>query len=624
MHHARKPVTPDEDLLGILKEWGWRNPIPEMLRVAQQARDAKTMKSAEFLTALGIITPDQAKRLLATKPIGIQTISWISQQDDIAVPVDRVLALMNGYAFYEYLSILTIHPCMQMAEITKYAEELDAAIMLIEDALPVVVFSTFAALLKFRSLGRVERMHNGILRIIGDDPLTAVGARDEISAVLKSVRSDDTSGSLESANVWNAEAAENKIKPENREITRLLDHAMKLNATDVSLKPFRSGEILVQLRKFGQMISPKVVSAKMNTELGAKVISLLQTKSASNPTGSEQRIPSDGQITYRSAAGDAFLRLSFIPLNHLGELRNLTSVSIRLLPRAESSVSLEDLHLRREVVDQIHFAMQMSQGLVLIVGPTNSGKSTTVAGCIGEHVRIFGDTQKRLGVEDPIERFQYGITQINAPAINNKTVRHEDERFGIILRAIKRHDPDMINIGEVRDKETADLCVATASTGHLVLSTLHANHTVMGFDVLAKTVPPDKRFQLVESISLIISQRLVKVLCPECRIVRDASDEDHATFSRYLKLIGEEGDLPENLASANPGGCESCSNDGYIGMAPINEVLPFTRDVKDAAIEMLVGEQKRRVLSEARTLTLLQSGLQLLGEHQIALTELLV
>ena len=627
----RVPLTAiDPELLGIAKGWGWSNPLPDILQVAQQVRNAQRMKSVEFLVSLGIVNHDQGIKLLASKPSTVQTMSWFAQQDNISVPMERVLALMSGYAYYESLSQLSVHPSMQSKDVIKHAEEIDAALMLIEDTVPVLVFATFSALVQYRSLGRAERMQDAILRNI-EAPRLAVGARDEISSVLKALRSDDSAGSLESANIWNAEAAENKAKPENREITRLLDHALTQGATDISFKPFRSGEIQIQMRKYGQMMSPKAVSGRFNSEMGSKVISMLQAKSGANPSNTIQRVPTDGQITYRSAVGDAFLRLSFIPLNHLGELRNLTSVSIRLLPRTESSVKLNELQLDKTVIQQINFAMQMSQGLILVVGPTNSGKSTTVAGCIGEHVKIFGDTQKRLSVEDPIERFLFGITQINVPTAS---IANENERFGVILRAIKRHDPDMINIGEVRDKVTADLCVASASTGHLVLSTLHANHTVMGFDVLAKTIEPDKRFQFVESLSMIISQRLVKIVCPHCSTTSPTTDADRRVFAHYLETVGEEAALPETLVHAHrptqlldkpvPGGCDKCAYEGYIGLLPINEVLPFNRRVKDAAIEMLAGLNRRSVLAESRTITLLQSGLALLNAHKIELNDLLV
>ena len=639
MQPMNKSIATDPALLSIAKKWGWSNPSENVLLIAKQARDVdqnnpNRLQSVEFLVSLGIVTKEKGAEILSAKPSDVQTITWFSQQENISIPMERILALMSGYPYYESLSALTVHPKMGTLEVIKRAEEIDAALMAIEDTVSVLVFSTFSALLQYQTLGRAEQMQDAILRHTPHLKL-AVGARDEISAVLKSMRTDDMAGSLESANVWNAEAVEHKSKPENREITRLLDHALKQDATDIAFKPFRTGELQIQMRKYGQMISPKAVSDRFGSDMGSKVINLLQAKSGANPSGTIQRIPMDGQITYRSAVGDAFLRLSFIPLNHLGELRNLTSVSVRLLPRSESSVKLTDLDLDSTVVDQINFAMRMSQGLILVVGPTNSGKSTTVAGCIGEHVKIFGDTQKRISVEDPVERFLFGITQINVPAATSSNTGSENERFGTILRAIKRHDPDMINIGEVRDKETADLCVASASTGHLVLSTLHANHTVMGFDVLAKTVEPDKRFQLIESLSMIISQRLVKIVCPHCSTISKTTMEDRKIFSRYLNNIGEEAELPDTLVHAKravidkdkliqPAGCEKCAHDGYIGLRPINEVLPFNRMVKDAAIEMMGGVNKRKTLADARTVTLLQSGLALLAAHKIELTDLLV
>lgn len=617
-----KRISPvDMELLTIAENWGWSNPPPEILQIAKQAKDAKTLKSAELLVSLGVVTKEQAQTLLSTKPPDIPTIAWFAQQDNTSVPVERVLALMSDYAYYENLKYLSIHPSMKEKEVIKHAEEIDATLMLIDSTIPVIVFSTFAALREYRSLGRAERMEDAILRHI-ETPKLAVGARDEISAVLKSLREEDATGSLDSANIWNAEAAENKSKVENREITRLLDHAISQGVTDISFKPFRTGEINIQFRKFGQMIAPKAVSSRFNSEMGVKVINLLQAKSGSNPSGTVQRLPTDGQITYRSSVGDVFLRLSFIPLNHLGERRNLISVSIRLLPRKESSVSLDNLRLNDSVVEQINFALRMSQGLILVVGPTSSGKSTTVAGCIGEHVNIFGDTQKRLSVEDPVEQFTFGITQINAPPTSNAI--KESERFSVILRAIKRHDPDMISIGEVRDKETADMCVASASTGHLVLSTLHANHTLLGFDVLLNIIDPDKRFQLIESLSMIISQRLIKIVCPHCREIKDATAKDHKLFDNYLALLGEEATLPLTLAHANPDGCERCGKDGYIGLLPINEILPFNRRVKDTAIEILNGKNQRKIIAAARTITLLQSAMVLLKEHKIELTDLLV
>ena len=605
------------------KDLGWTLPPKSVLEMCKALLMARNIPAGELLVHLNYITHEQMERAMVRRPETTPVIQWVAQQEPSAgIPVEKMLALVSNIPHYEDLSMMTVHSVMREPEALKRADECDAAVMVIENISPVLVFSSVNGLLKFKSMGREDRANDPILKALGEEPGLAVGLRDEISSVLTEMRSLSASGgSSEAANVWNSESSENR-KEEARAVSRLLDHALTEGANDIALLPSPNGEMVVQMRKFGQMMRPKVVADTWTSELASQIVNLLMSKSGANPSNTVQRVPTDGQITYRSQVGEAFLRLSFIPLNHLGSIKNLTSVSIRLLPRTEASVNLENLRLDPTVVEQLSFAMQMSQGLVMVVGPTNSGKSTTIAGAIGEHVKLFGESQKRLSVEDPIERLVPGVTQINAPPA--KLAADESDRFNIILKAIKRHDPDMIWVGEVRDTVTAELCVASATTGHLVLSTLHANHTLMGYDVLAKSVPEDKRFQLIESISMIISQRLIKLLCTACHTVEDTTDADRKMFSRYIESVGEQADLPNELARYNPIGCKACNFEGFNGMVPINEVLPFNRKVKDAAIEMLNGKNSRDVMAEARTVTLLQASMKLLREKRIDIKDVLI
>ncbi|WP_137922304.1 ATPase, T2SS/T4P/T4SS family [Hydrogenophaga sp. 2FB] len=617
----------NHEAMALAKELGWSLPpkaVIDMCKGLQLARGIPSGYPGELLVSLGYISREQLDRALMRRPDNSPQIQWIAQQEPGAnIPVEKIMALISGIPHYEDLDLLSVHHAMSEPGALKRADESDAAIMLIEDTAPVVVFSSVTSLLKFKSMGREDRANDPIMQALeGVEPSLAIGPRDEISSVLKEVRSRDLGGSgNEAANVWNAETSENR-KEEARLVSRMLDHALAEGANDIALLPNANGDMVIQMRRLGQMMKPTAVADLLQSELASQVVNLLMSRSGANPTNTNQRVPTDGQITYRSQVGEAFLRLSFIPLNHLGSIKNLTSVSIRLLPKTEISVNLENLHLDAEVVEQISFAMKMSQGLVMVVGPTNSGKSTTIAGAIGEHVKLFGDTQKRLSVEDPIERLVPGVTQINAPPIN--LIKDEGERFNIILKAIKRHDPDMIWVGEVRDTVTAELCVASATTGHLVLSTLHANHTLMGYDVLAKSVPDDKRFQLIESISMIISQRLIKLVCDQCSTVEPVNENDRKIFRKYLETVGEDVDLPNEVARYNPVGCKSCNFQGYRGMVPINEVLPFTRMVKDAAIEMLSGNNKRDVMASARTVTLLGASMKLLNDKRIDLADVLI
>lgn len=403
-----------------------------------------------------------------------------------------------------------------------------------------------------------------------------------------------------------------KKKQANRFITRLIDHALYVDATDIALLPQRDGSYRVQLRRYGEMIDPKAVSTRIDPALSEQVLMLLMAKSGANPSNTQQRAPVNGQISYRSTNGDVFLRLSFIPLNHLGEMRNLTSVSARLLPRSEAHIDLNSLKLNDAVVDPVSFAMRLGKGLIVVVGPTNSGKSTTVAGAIGAHTRLYGDKRKRLSVEDPIERFLPGITQLNVPGHLGR-----EEGFAEILRALKRHDPDFIWVGEVQDTLTAEICVAQAATGHLVATTLHASDCVTGFDVLAKMVREDKRFQLIEACTLIVTQRLVQRLCPHCKVISSPTDEERRLFKMYCDMIGDQAELPAEVGHGNEKGCENCDNQGHYGLLPINEVLSFTRSAKDAATRLMHGVGHRGELAQHRSLTMLESGMQLIRAHEI-------
>ncbi len=602
------------ELLAIAKAWGWTTPPDDVLDIAKQAKAARDMRAGDFLVSMGYVTTEQSERFLASKPKDKQTATWFAEQGGVQIPLDRVLALINSYAYYDSLRSLTIHDGMNNQDVIKQADLLDCALMVIENVVPVIVFSSFKALIRYQSLGRDEKMRDPMLRLV-EDPQLAVAARDEISAVLGELRNTDASGSSDSSNIWVAQSAESDSAQESREVTRLLDHALVIGATDMAFKPFRNGSVQVLLRRFGQMIPPKNGSGVIGADLAAKMISLMQSKSGANPSNTTQRDPTDGQITYRSSIGNAFLRLNFLPLNHLGERRNLTSVSTRLLSTVETSISLSDLKVSEMVIEEIKFAMQMSQGLFVVCGPTNSGKTTLKDGAIGTHVDMFGDTQKRLEVADPVERFLFGITQIN---------KRKDRPFGEILKAVRRHDPDMLSIGEVRDEETAFACVDSASTGQLVATTLHSNSALMGLDVLLSKTPAANKFQLVDSMSLMISQRLIKELCPHCCIKERPTAKEHGLFTRYVEHIGEKVEIPALIAKAHPDGCSVCRNDSYMGMVPMNEILPFTQEVKDLAIELLGGKNTRKQINAARKLTLLQSGMELLAAGRIELRDLFV
>lgn len=616
-----KGMVLESDAAALARQWGWTEPPRAVLDMAAAAIEARDVRSGDLFVALRALTAERRDALMRQKPEKKQTIAWLAESDPGANQcMERVLALKNGYAYYDDLSVLSDDPSMEQDKVLKRAEELDAVVMQMDGGRRVVVFAQSTTLLRFQSMGRAERNSDPIHQACQGDTCVAMGAREQIAMVLSSVRDfGEGTGVEEGAALWAAAAPELADRTEARDFSRIIEHAISAKASDVWLRPFRTGEFMVQLRRFGQLV-PSVVP-RLPPDVAASLIRLLENKSGANPDSTSIRVPGDGQLTFRSRGSDAFLRLSFIPLNHPGEKRNLKSVSVRVLPRSETSVSAKDLRLPQAVVDELEFVMAENKGIVLFVGPTNSGKSTTMAAALGIHVETFGDTMKRLLVADPIEQFLFGVL-----AFQGHRGLKEEERFTRLLKAFKRHDPDVIAVGEIRDRMTAELCVDGGASGHMMLSSLHANDSIMAIDLLARSLGSDRRFQFIESLAMIVAQRLVPEVClaPGCSAVEEPTERERRMVERYCTLRGEALVLPEVVRHRRKNdGCKECGGSGYSGERPINEVLPFGRVAKDATHAMMTGINRRSTLANLRSLTLAQSGMALLKEGVIDVESLI-
>lgn len=611
----------------LTQRWGWENPPAEVKRLAHIAADShKNVGRALVLLELLDEASISAIRSRRGEEKDLLELAAFEAPAKVQPYIEMVNALCNGYPFYAQLKLLTQHPAMKAAAVIRRCEELDCALMQIEDSRPVVVFSTLKAMLQYQMSGRGEKSTDPLLQEISVEmPLLAVGSRDDISAILGEAGGNQEGSANSGVQVWHSTSSETKQQAAQREITRLLDHAIENKASDIALVPQRDGSYTIFIRRWGALVAPRTATS-WNSTLASDIVAVLQNKSGANPSNTSYKNPRDGQISYRSPVGDAFLRLSFIPLNHLGEVRTRPSVSIRLFSHSESKVDLESLGLPAEAVRAIDDAVRMPAGAVLLVGPMNSGKSSTIAGALGRHIDIYGDAKKRVSVEDPIERFIGKIIQLNVPdmMLDSSGERVDDDKRHIqIIRGLKRHDINVFWIGEVRDRETAEFCVTTATSGHLSFSTLHAKTCVLGLDILSQMVKPDLRFQLAESVALIISQRLVPALCPHCKVAGKPKAEEKRQWQQYMQVIGEELALPGTIARATPhatSGCPHC-DDGYSGYAPVCEVLPFTREVQDAAAQLVerVGDvrEARARMNAGRTLTLAQSGLRHLAAKAV-------
>lgn len=609
----------------LTSKWGWSNPPRPVIDMAVLSLKLKMMKTGMALTYLNVLTEESLKQLLLEQPEKTKLLEYAAQKNASIRPmIDRILALKTSYAYYETLVGLNMHPCMMDKNVHKKCEDLDAVVLEIEESHPVVVFSSYQTMSTYASAGRELKASDIIRRKAGiegnKDILVAVGKRDVVIQMLSASKDETGSEHVEiSESLWHGSAA---LDVYQKQLVRMLDYCIEKKVTDISIVPQRTGGARNLMRRFGDLVD--MPTKMLSEDEYRNIVNFLMAKSGANPKAVRVFVPTDGQITFRSVAGDVFLRLSFIPLNHPGSEAEMISISIRILPRTDTVIQLEELKIAPFVRSEIATAAKFPQGLILLAGGTNTGKSTTIAGAIGENVKHYGDKRKRISLEQPIERFLPGVLQVNIPERVMKDGNSIDG-FGLILRSIKRHDPDVIWVGEIRDQESANVCVASAISGHLVFSTIHANHTLLGYDNLSKMVHADQRFQLIEALSLIVAQRLVKEVCPSCKQIGSPTDSEKQMFANHILRIGvNDAKLPTKVAHAHPEGCDTCGFTGYTGIHPVNEVLPVTYEVKDAMISMLNNENKRKFIEDRRTVTMFDSAMALVTAHKIELESAII
>jgi type IV pilus assembly protein PilB len=289
----------------------------------------------------------------------------------------------------------------------------------------------------------------------------------------------------------------------------------------------------------------------------------------------ERRLPQDGRIEMSVGGGAYDFRVSSLP-TVFGE-----KIEIRKLDRSGFSFSRDMLDFSERENGVIDSAIGASRGIVLVTGPTGSGKTTTIYSLLGELNRV---DRNIVTIEDPVEYMVRGVNQVQVNAKAGLT-------FASGLRSILRQDPDVIMIGEIRDEETAEIAVRAAITGHLVLSTLHTNDAPGSVTRLMDMgIPP---YMLSEAVTCVIAQRLVRRLCANCREMKEASGAE-------LALLGL--DAPTVIWA--PAGCSKCNQTGYKGRRAIHETLNIDGAIK-RIIDKMGGAEQIRVQAAASGMTTL-------------------
>lgn len=305
-------------------------------------------------------------------------------------------------------------------------------------------------------------------------------------------------------------------------------------------------------------------------------------------------VPQDGQYYFTINQRQINVRVSTLP-THYGE-----ATVMRLLDTKRTSIPLEDLGFEGQALKNMQEAAILSHGLILVTGPTGSGKTTTLYTLLQS---IDSKAKKVITLEDPIE--------YNLPGISQSQI-DEDKDYGFStgLRAILRQDPDVIMVGEIRDVETAETAAQASLTGHLVLSTLHTNSAI---ETIPRLVNMGlKPFIMAPALDLIVAQRLIRKLCPDCAEMKPVSEAEKIYISGIFDAIKKKGiDTPDMpTALKRPKGCEKCGGSGYKGQIAISEVLRFNQKIKDMILEnKMISEIYDYINSNSKMLMLHEDGI---------------
>ncbi|MFA6537616.1 MAG: GspE/PulE family protein [Patescibacteria group bacterium] len=373
-------------------------------------------------------------------------------------------------------------------------------------------------------------------------------------------------------------------------VSMVIKNAINNHSSDIHIEPFESYS-RVRFRVDG------ILSTVLNLPIYLHDSIISRIKVLSGLKIDETRVPQDGRFKFKGEQTEYDLRVSVMPL--FGKEK----VTMRILDISGTALTLDQLGFSENTRQIIGQAIKQTYGMVLVSGPTGSGKSTTLFSILSllnkEGINI-------TTLEDPIE--------YNIPGINQAQIRPEVKfTFASGLRSLMRQDPDIIMVGEIRDSETAEMAVHAALTGHLLFSTLHTNDSIGSIPrLIDMKVEP---FLLASTLNLVIAQRLTRRICPKCKESYELGEEASQKIKNQLKSLSKEL-LPaginlnlQKLIVYKGKGCTSCKNTGYTGRLVISEVLPINNRLRELIVNDFPQEKVRAEIASLGLINLLQDGI---------------
>lgn len=523
------------------------------------------MRLGDILTSSGAITEDQLRHALEVQKTTHERLGTILIDEGI-INEQRLIETLEVQLGIDFIDLSKIHIPVEMAQLVprNIAKRHGVVpVKLVKDELTLAMSDplNFVALEEVRTATRkrilpkiatAASVNRAIATLYGNEGAARAieemrfesAAREQITT---GVTSDEVTDDIQSA-------------PTVRLVNSILERATVERASDIHLES-HSDEMVVRMRIDGSLRTILTVP----WDLKRAVISRLKIMGGMDI--SEQRLPQDGRANVRVKGHDIDLRMSTLPTLY-GE-----KVVIRLLDKSTQLLDAKAIGLSGENLERYNKLLHNAHGMILIVGPTGSGKSSTMYTMIRS---LNTEEINLVTLEDPVE---YDIDGVNQVQINEKA----GMTFAEGLRAILRQDPDIIAVGEIRDGETAEIAVRSAITGHLVLSTVHTNDALTALDRLIDIgVEP---YLVAEALNGVISQRLVRKICPDCK-------ESYVPSEEELRRLGCE-PTTKDILFYRGRGCPNCYHTGYLGRTAVFEILLMDQNFKRAVSE---GRHKQELM----------------------------
>lgn len=509
-------------------------------------------------------------------------LGYITEKDRLrALSIQFGIPVINLQDFLQHTPSLDLHPSIKFLKQYKIApfEQMDGILkVIVSDPLinfPIDALKTFTGLKIEKVLGSEKDVLAVIESLAGDDAVT-------VEKIVEGMENTET----DSDGTENEDIAHLKDLAQEAPIINLVNlfitKAIEKRASDIHIEPFEES-LCIRYRIDGILYRSELLPRRLQSAIASRVKIMAKLNIA------EHRLPQDGRINLKVIGKDIDIRVSTVPTLY-GE-----SIVMRLLDPT-GVISLENLGFSFMNINTFEEIIRKPYGMVLVTGPTGSGKSTTLYAAL---LKMDISGKKVITIEDPIEYYLEGVNQIQVkPKIGLS--------FAKGLRSIVRQDPDVIMIGEIRDKETAEIAVHSALTGHLILSTLHTNDAP---GAVTRLIDMGIESYLISSSLIgVLAQRLVRVICHHCKAPHEG---DHELVKSLLEnKKKKEGIENLELQTYNGAGCDKCDNTGYMGRTGIFEFMSINDDIRQLIVEKSSSDIIRKKALEQGMISLRDDGIE--------------